>query len=40
MYSEPAPSVILTAQTDLTLRSRAFPLKNNKLPTFSEVTEV
>ena len=31
--------VISTAQTDLGLRSRTFPLKINKLPTFSEITQ-
>ena len=31
--------VISTAQTDLGLRSWTFPLKINKLPTFSEITE-
>ena len=31
--------VISTAQNDLGLRSRTFPLKINKLPTFSEITQ-
>ena len=31
---------ISTAQTDLGLRSRTFSLKINKLPTFSEITQV
>ena len=31
--------VILTAQTDLGLRSRTFSLKINKLPTFSEINQ-
>ena len=29
-----------TAQTDLGLRSRTFSIKINKLPTFSEITQV
>ena len=32
-------NVILTAQSDLGLRSRSFSLKINKLPTFSEITQ-
>ena len=30
---------ISTAQTDLSLSSRTFSLKINKLPTFSEITQ-
>ena len=33
-------TVILTAQTDLDLRSIIFPSKNNKLPTFCDITQV
>ena len=32
--------VISTAQTDLSLRSRTFSLKNNKLLTICEITQV